>query len=182
MSFISELLKWKGSPVLPVAVGEFFARPSSYTVVPTGLATPTHIFFDDVIRDDLGIYDATNHLIVIPDDVVKIDCEYAVELASVASGFGSNAGTTRAMTMNLTSGTAITGLGALSCSRVGMDGGAYSRMAISVPMSLDAFPSGWGRDIKPQFRQDSGVDIRIGDSSGTGAAQTFVKMRLYRAL
>lgn len=161
-------------------VGELFIKPLTYLVCATTVAgSQTHLHFDDVIVDDLGCYNATTHLIEIPTDIVKIDFEYASELASVASGFGSSTGTIRAMTMNNNNGGSLTGLSALPCSRVGMDGGAYARSAFSVytPATL----TGNDRIIKPRFIQDSGGDIRIGDSTGTGVSQTYIKMRLYRA-
>ena len=157
-------------------IGEFFAKLGATTTVPTGVGTPVHLQFSDVIVDTLGIYDSATHLIGIPDDIVKIDCEYGIEMKNDAA---ATAGTVRGFTMNNNIGGAIIGLAALSCTKVGMVGGAYGRCCFDVRMPIADYV-GDGRKIKPQFRHDAGVDLVVGDSSGTGVAQTFIKIRLYR--
>lgn len=166
-----------GNEYRPGHIGEFYAKLGANTTVPTGVGTPVHLQFSNIIVDTLGIYNASTHLIEIPDDIVKIDCEYGVELKNDAA---ATAGTVRGFTMNNNSGGAITGLAALTCTKVGMVGGSYGRCTFDVPISLTDY-SGDGRKIKPQFRHDAGTDLFVGDSSGSGVAQTFIKMRLYRA-
>lgn len=169
------VLAWAGNEYQLGPVGEFYAKLGANTTVPTGTGTPTHLQFSNVITDTLSIYDAVNHLIAIPDDIVKIDCEYAIELKNDAAATG---GTIRGFTMNSSAGSAISGLSAMSCTKIGMVGGAYQRASFNVYMS-DYL--GDDRKIKPQFRHDAGTDLFVGDSSGGGVAQTYIKMRLYRA-
>jgi hypothetical protein len=159
--------------------GFFYARPSTYTEIATGVGVFTKINFNAVIEDTHGIYNTTDNTIDIPVDCKYFDAEYAVELANVASGFGSSAGTVRGFVLNDISGSVITGLSSLPCTKVGMDGGTYGRHGMRIPNNPTSAGLSQYR-INPRFTQDSGVTIRVGDSSGTGVAQTYIKIRLYK--
>jgi hypothetical protein len=168
-----------------IAKGYLYVQPNGVLTIPNNVAT--QMPHDTVWADTLGAYNSTTHVIDIPDNIETIDVEWSIEIANIASGFGgSGTGTKRSYTMNVgTSGggsSAVIGLAAIVCNGIGLNGGTFGRFAKDVSIPLADYPTG-GRSLLPKFNQDSGGNLVVGSSSGSGTGpgtgQMYIKVWFY---
>ena len=158
----------------PVQIGYLYCKPATYTEVPT--ATPTVIpFGGNIISDNLGVMNASTHTVTFPPEVITFDYSIGVEMANTTSTYGNVTGA-----RSITFAPALYGMGVINgapaLTGASAGNGIIRACGIGVDLtSVDLLD----RAITASFVQNSGSTIRIGDSTGTGAAQTFLILRMY---